>query len=347
MLFVFEDIVKLEERAVQQVLREADQKDLVLALRGAPGERQGGRAHEHVRARRGDAQGRDGDPAAAAQARHRRRPEPHRRGRAQARGGRRDRDRRRRARTRAKRLSEAAVSYDFEQLEPSEPRPRDAAARLLAQASAEAEQIREHARAEGFEAGPQRRARAGRREIASAAAALSDGRCTASRSCASRLGRGGRARRDRAGAGARRQDPRGRLPGAPGAGRRGRAGRAAADQRPAADHRARQPRRPRDRQGGDRRACTAQGSGDRALRPAVRRARAASAARSCAPARARSTRACSTQLERAREVVSHDARDRASRRRERARGSRGRCWQRRRGASARPISPGATASSAT
>jgi flagellar motor switch protein FliG len=38
MLFVFEDIVKLEERAIQQVLREADQKDLVLALRGAPEE---------------------------------------------------------------------------------------------------------------------------------------------------------------------------------------------------------------------------------------------------------------------------------------------------------------------
>jgi flagellar motor switch protein FliG len=36
MLFVFEDIVKLDERAIQQVLREADQKDLVLALRGAP-----------------------------------------------------------------------------------------------------------------------------------------------------------------------------------------------------------------------------------------------------------------------------------------------------------------------
>jgi flagellar motor switch protein FliG len=33
---VFEDIVKLDERAVQQVLREVDQKDLVLALRGAP-----------------------------------------------------------------------------------------------------------------------------------------------------------------------------------------------------------------------------------------------------------------------------------------------------------------------
>ncbi len=38
MLFVFEDLAKLEERAVQQVLREVDQKDLVLALRGAPEE---------------------------------------------------------------------------------------------------------------------------------------------------------------------------------------------------------------------------------------------------------------------------------------------------------------------
>jgi flagellar motor switch protein FliG len=37
-LFVFEDIVKLEDRAIQQVLREADQKDLVLAIRGAPDE---------------------------------------------------------------------------------------------------------------------------------------------------------------------------------------------------------------------------------------------------------------------------------------------------------------------
>jgi flagellar motor switch protein FliG len=38
MLFVFEDIVKLDDRAVQQVLREANQKDLVLALRGVPDE---------------------------------------------------------------------------------------------------------------------------------------------------------------------------------------------------------------------------------------------------------------------------------------------------------------------
>jgi flagellar motor switch protein FliG len=34
-LFVFEDLVKLEDRALQQVLREADQKDLVLAMRSA------------------------------------------------------------------------------------------------------------------------------------------------------------------------------------------------------------------------------------------------------------------------------------------------------------------------
>lgn len=34
-LFVFEDIFKLDDRAIQHVLREADQKDLVLALRGA------------------------------------------------------------------------------------------------------------------------------------------------------------------------------------------------------------------------------------------------------------------------------------------------------------------------
>jgi flagellar motor switch protein FliG len=37
-LFVFEDLVKLEDRAIQQVLREADQKDLVLALRTASDE---------------------------------------------------------------------------------------------------------------------------------------------------------------------------------------------------------------------------------------------------------------------------------------------------------------------
>lgn len=34
LLFVFEDIVRLDDRSIQQILREADQKDLALALRG-------------------------------------------------------------------------------------------------------------------------------------------------------------------------------------------------------------------------------------------------------------------------------------------------------------------------
>jgi flagellar motor switch protein FliG len=36
LLFVFEDIVKLDDRSIQLILREADQKDLALALRGVP-----------------------------------------------------------------------------------------------------------------------------------------------------------------------------------------------------------------------------------------------------------------------------------------------------------------------
>jgi flagellar assembly protein FliH len=50
-------------------------------------------------------------------------------------------------------LSDTAVSYAFEQLEPSEPQPRDAPARMLAQAQLEAEQIREQARTEGYAEG--------------------------------------------------------------------------------------------------------------------------------------------------------------------------------------------------
>jgi flagellar motor switch protein FliG len=38
LLFVFEDIVKLDDRAIQMILREADQKDLALALRGVSDE---------------------------------------------------------------------------------------------------------------------------------------------------------------------------------------------------------------------------------------------------------------------------------------------------------------------
>jgi flagellar motor switch protein FliG len=41
LLFVFEDIIKLDDRSIQLVLREADQKDLALALRGVSEEVKG------------------------------------------------------------------------------------------------------------------------------------------------------------------------------------------------------------------------------------------------------------------------------------------------------------------
>ncbi len=69
-------------------------------------------------------------------------------------------------------MSDAVVSYDFEQLEPSEPPPRDAGARMLAQASIEAESIRELARAEGYEQGRAAGHEQGAAEIAAAASAL-------------------------------------------------------------------------------------------------------------------------------------------------------------------------------
>jgi flagellar assembly protein FliH len=71
-------------------------------------------------------------------------------------------------------LSEAAVSYDFEQLEPSEPPPRDAAARALAEATAEAEQIREQARAQGHAEGLAAGHADGLAEISSAVGALGE-----------------------------------------------------------------------------------------------------------------------------------------------------------------------------
>jgi len=70
-------------------------------------------------------------------------------------------------------LSEAAVSFDLEQLEPSGP-PRDAATRLIAEAEAEAAEIRERARLEGQEQGRAAGIEDARAEITSAAAALGD-----------------------------------------------------------------------------------------------------------------------------------------------------------------------------
>jgi flagellar assembly protein FliH len=71
-------------------------------------------------------------------------------------------------------LSDAVVSYDFEQLEPSEAPPRDAPARLIAQARAEAQQIRELARAEGYEQGRRAGLEQGSGEISAAASALGE-----------------------------------------------------------------------------------------------------------------------------------------------------------------------------
>ncbi|HWJ51441.1 MAG TPA: hypothetical protein VNR42_10490, partial [Solirubrobacteraceae bacterium] len=69
-------------------------------------------------------------------------------------------------------MSDAAVSYAFENLEPSPPPPRDAAERALAQAHTEAEQIREQARAEGHAAGHAE----GLADVSAALAALGEAR---------------------------------------------------------------------------------------------------------------------------------------------------------------------------
>jgi flagellar assembly protein FliH len=71
-------------------------------------------------------------------------------------------------------LSEAAVSYAFEQLEPSAPQSRDAGARLLARATAEAQELRERARAEGFEAGRLAGLEQGAGEISAAAGVFTE-----------------------------------------------------------------------------------------------------------------------------------------------------------------------------
>jgi len=75
---------------------------------------------------------------------------------------------------RAKPLSEPAVSYAFEPLEPSDPPPRDEPARRLAQATAEAQRIREQARAEGYAQGRAQGHEDGAAEIAAAARSLGE-----------------------------------------------------------------------------------------------------------------------------------------------------------------------------
>ena len=113
LLFTFEDVVKLDDRSIQMVLKEVDQKDLAIALRGVSEDVRAADLLEHVRARRRAPQGGDRLPAAAAQAHHRGGAGPHRRRRATPRGGRRDRDlARRRWRRRADVMTSAEFSFE-------------------------------------------------------------------------------------------------------------------------------------------------------------------------------------------------------------------------------------------
>jgi len=67
-----------------------------------------------------------------------------------------------------------AVSYDFEQLESSAPPPGNTPARLLAEAAAEADTLRERAAQEGYAAGQAAGHEQGLAEIADAGRALGD-----------------------------------------------------------------------------------------------------------------------------------------------------------------------------
>jgi flagellar assembly protein FliH len=71
-------------------------------------------------------------------------------------------------------LSESPASYAFEQLEPSDPLPPGAPARIIAEATAAAEGIRELAHAEGFAQGRAEGHRDGLAESSSAALALNE-----------------------------------------------------------------------------------------------------------------------------------------------------------------------------
>lgn len=71
-------------------------------------------------------------------------------------------------------MSESPASYAFEQLEPSDPLPPGAPARIIAEATEEAERIRELARSEGYAEGRAAGHRDGLAEAGSAALALGE-----------------------------------------------------------------------------------------------------------------------------------------------------------------------------
>ena len=185
LLFVFEDIIKLDDRSIQLVLREADQKDLALALRGVSDEVRD-RILQNMSERGAQMLLRgDGVPAAAAQARRRGGSGPDRGDRAHV--------SRRPAwwccpAATPMSSSEPAVAtappiapYAFEQLDSPAHATSGGAADLLSAAWEEAERIRAQARltgeaegrAEGLAAAQRagrtraRRARRGRRRLSS------------------------------------------------------------------------------------------------------------------------------------------------------------------------------------
>ena len=169
LLFTFEDVVKLDDRSIQMVLKEVDQKDLAIALRGVNEDVRGADLLEHVRARRRAAAARRSTSSrrsASASSRRRRaassascaasrRParssSPAARGR-RGRAGLDEPGRRIRLRDAGAAGSAAGAGL----------RRPTAVMDVLAEARAEAEQLRQAARDEGYAAGPRRGARVAR-----------------------------------------------------------------------------------------------------------------------------------------------------------------------------------------
>ena len=89
LLFTFEDIVKLDDRSIQLVLKEVDQKDLALALRGVPDDVKE-KIFSNMSERGAEMLRRRSSSSRRSAARRRGGAGPHRRDRAPPRGGRRD-----------------------------------------------------------------------------------------------------------------------------------------------------------------------------------------------------------------------------------------------------------------
>ena len=174
--------------SIQLILREADQKDLALALRGVADEVKDRILVQHVRARRPDARRGDAVPAAAAQARHRGGPGPGRRDRAQARGGRRGRPVAHARKTLSSESAAATVAaYTFRQLEAARRIGQPMSPTSSSAAHAEAEQHPPAGVGRRRGRGPRRRRRRrARARCAPTIQALRRRRRSARRRCATR-----------------------------------------------------------------------------------------------------------------------------------------------------------------